>query len=104
MANVNTTARARVIASTSPEIYNVAMPLADTEYSQLLNDATKKIQIKMRIRARARFAFVSGDTTVKWITIEPGAVYFDENLDLDGVTIYLQSNIAGQTAEILEWT
>lgn len=104
MANVNSTSRAKVIASTIPAIYNVAMPLADTEYSQALNNATKKIQIRMRVKARARFAFVSGDTILKWVTIEPGAVYFDENLDLDGVTIYVQSNIVGQTAEILEWT
>jgi hypothetical protein len=81
------------------------MALANTEYSQALSTATKKILIKTRDRtARIRLAFVSGDTSITWITVEPGSVYFEENLDLTGVTIYLQTNKASQIAEILEWT
>jgi non-canonical (house-cleaning) NTP pyrophosphatase len=58
----------------------------------------------MRNRSRARVAFSSGDTNSLYVTIEAGAVYFEENLDLTGVIIYLQSDSSGQVAEILEWT
>lgn len=104
MSNVTTTARSRQVVATNPTIYNLSMPTAGTEYSQALGSSTKKLLVRMRDKGRTRFAFSSGDTNVEWITLEPGAVYFEENLDLNGVTIYLQSNIAGQTAEILEWT
>lgn len=60
--------------------------------------------MRMRVKGSARIAFSAGDTSVKWVTLEAGAVYFEENLDLSGVTIYLRSNVASQVAEILEWT
>lgn len=104
MSNVTTTSRGKSSLSTLPTIYNISMPLAATEYSQSISPGTKKILIRMRNKARAKVAFVSGDTATLYFTIEPGAVYFDENLDLVGVTIYLQSNVASQVAEILEWT
>ena len=105
MSNVTSTVRARISQASTPTIYNLPMALADTEYSQALSNYTKKIMIKTRERTtRLRFAFVSGDTDINWITIEPGAVYVEENLDLSGVIIYLQTNKASQIAEILEWT
>jgi hypothetical protein len=104
MANVSTTFRGSPSQATTPTIYNLSMPAANTEYSQLLSDHTKRILIKSRDRtAQLRIAFVSGDTGVLWITIEPGSVYTEENLDLEGATIYLRSNKNTQTAEILEW-
>lgn len=104
MSNVTQTSRAKVVSATSPTIYNLSMPTANTEYSQALASNTKRVMIRMRQRARARVAFVSGDTALVYFTLEPGTVYFEENLDLSGVTIYVQSNVASQTAEILEWT
>lgn len=104
MSNVTTTSRTKQVVATNPTIYNLSMPTANTEYSQSLNSSTKKILIRMRTKSRTRFAFISGDTNIEWMTIEPGAVYFEENLDLNGVTIYLQTNAASQIAEILEWT
>jgi hypothetical protein len=103
MSNVSSTYRTSAAAPTTPTVYNLSMPLASTEYSQALDSGTKKILIRMRVRSQARFAFVSGNTSTNWITLEAGAVFFEENLDLSGVTIYLQSSTAGQTAEILAW-
>jgi hypothetical protein len=104
MANVNSTARIYPASATTPNIYNLSMPVANTEYSQALSAATKKIMIKTRDRtATIKVAFISGDTTIKYFTIQPGAVYFEENLNLDGIVIYLQTNKTAQIAEILEW-
>lgn len=79
------------------------MPLAATEYSQGLANGTKRILVRMRSKSQSRIAFAANGTTTSWVTLEAGAVYFEENLDLNGATIYLQSTEANQTAEILEW-
>lgn len=104
MGNVTTTARARLVEATSPTIYNLALPVANTEYSQALSNSTKKILIRTRNGSQARFSFVLGGTSTLWITLKPHAVYFEENLDLNGATIYIQSSGTGEVAEILEWT
>lgn len=104
MSNQTQTARSKPILASEPNIYNVPMLTANTEYSQALNNATKKILIRSRDRsATIRLAFFAGDTNVSWITIESGCVYFEDNLDLNGVTIYLQTDKNSQVAEILEW-
>lgn len=104
MSTTSTTVRAKLVTATNPTIYNLAMAAADTEYAQALNTSTKKILIRMRTPARARIAFSIGATSSEWITLEPGSVYFEENLDLTDVTIFVRSAAANQVAEILEWT
>lgn len=104
MTSVASTSRTKVTTATQPTIYNLPMTVAGTEYSQALSNATKKILIRSRDVSQIKFAFISGDTSLSWITIQPGAVYFEDNLSLDGAIIYLQSNKPAQVAEILEWT
>lgn len=98
------TARTKSLVATDPVIYNLDMPLAGTEYAQALNTSTKKILVRQRNRVTTKIAFSLGGTNVSWITLEAGAVFFEENLDLSGATIYLQTSEANQVAEILEWT
>ena len=90
--------------ASTPAVYNLSMPLSGTEYSQALSAGTKRILVRMRVKAAAKLAFVSGDSGTLFLTLNPGTVFIEENLDLNGVTIYLQSNEANQVAEILEWT
>jgi hypothetical protein len=105
MSNITSTSRIVPVSATTPEIYNISLLLAGTEYSQVLSDGTKKLTIRVRDGgANLRIAFVSGDTAIKYITVKKGACYSEDNLDLDNVTVYLQSDTAGKTAEILEWT
>lgn len=104
MSNLTQTARSKQVTAENATIYNLSMPTANTEYSQLLNNETKRILIRMRNRSRSRVAFVSGGTTTAWVTIEPGAVFFEQNLSLTGVTIYIQADQDSSIAEILEWT
>lgn len=104
MSNVTTTARPRPASSSLATIYNLSMPLANTEYSQALSNGTKKVMIRVRGKHKAQVSFVSGDSGILYFTLEAGAVYFEDNLDLSGAIIYMQTNAAGQVAEILEWT
>ena len=103
MSNVTTTVRAKLLQATTPTIYNLSMPLANTEYSQVISSGAKRVLVRMRVKGQSRLAFVLNGTIGSYITLEACTVYTEENLDLDGATIYLQSTVAGQVAEILEW-
>lgn len=105
MSNVTTTVRPSFSTASNPTIYNVNLVLAGNEYSQVLNNAVKKLLIRVRTGdATLRLAFVSGNTNTVYVTVPRGTNYFEENLDLSGVTIYLQSDVSARVAEILEWT
>jgi len=104
MSNATTTARIRPIQCENPFIFNVSMASAGTEYLQALPDKTKKLTVKLRGMGELKIAFVAGDTALNWITIPGGCSFTEENLSLDGATIYLSSNLAAQTAELLAWT
>lgn len=104
MSNLTQTSRPKAAAATAPTIYNLSMVVAGTEYPQALSSSTKKFTVRMRTNATARVSFVLGGTTTAWITIPACNSFTEENLDLSGVTIYLQSTAAGQIAEILEWS
>jgi hypothetical protein len=79
------------------------MPLANTEYSQALNNSVKKIMVRMRTPGDCKVAFSMGQSGTLYFTIKVGCSYSEENLDLSNAIIYLQSDQAGQVAEILEW-
>jgi len=89
--------------STTPEIFNLSAPTANTEVSQALPTGTKQLLIRVRARARAQFSFVSGESSTKYITIRPGTVYKAEGLKLTGQTLYIQTDAASQTIEIETW-
>lgn len=104
MSNVTTTVRASIKLPTTPTIYNLSMPLANTEYSQALSNGVKKFTLKTRDRtANMRVAFVTGGTTTSWIEVKAGCVFSEENLDFSNGTIYVQTDKVGQILEILEW-
>lgn len=98
------TARLKSQVAENPEIYNIALATAGTEYTAPLNNATKKFLIRARNKSTLRVAFEAGGTTSEWITVNSGAVFYEENLSLSGVTIYIQANQNSEIAEILEWT
>lgn len=90
----------------SPDIFNVDVTLANTEYSQVLPDHTRHFLIKVRGNdAIMRVAFQSGDTNVKYVTIGLGNGFYVGDVDLPpGSTIYFQANKPGKVVEILTWS
>lgn len=90
----------------NPTIYNVALTLANTEYSQALPANTKKFSVSLRDATGFRIAFVTGKVaapTAPYKTILDGCEYYEEDLNLQSVTIYLASPAAGKAAEIICW-
>ena len=87
-----------------PVIHNVTMTNANVEYSQLLSNNTRKVDIKLRANAILKIAFAAGASGTTYITVSYGASLHLENVNLAGITLYFQSPSAAQTAEILAWT
>lgn len=104
MANFNPTVRAtaQVEAATTPTIYNVIAAVAGTEYSQGLSTSTKRFTIKVRGNAVLKYAYVSGESGINYITIGVGAVADVGGLNFSG-TLYFQTNKNTMTVEIEEW-
>lgn len=89
--------------SPNPQIYNLAIPTADTEVSQALNPNTKSVLIRARGITSLKVAFVSGESGTNYLTIPAGNTFIQENINFTGI-IYLQSTKSNQVIEILEWT
>ena len=102
MSNVTSTFRTSAAAATSPTIYNVSAPVAGTEVSQALSSGTKSFTIKVRGPANLQLAFISTESSTKFITVARGSAYSQDNLNFSG-TLFFQTDKASQTVEILEW-
>lgn len=87
----------------SPTIYNVSAPTANTEVSQALSTGVKSFLIRVRGNARLQLAFVATESGTKYITVPPGVSYHEDRLNFSG-TLYFQTNKSAQTVEIIEWT
>ena len=92
------------LASTTPKIYNVSVPLANTEVSQALTASTKYFMIKARGSSKLQFAFISTESSTNFITVPAGSSYSESGLSLTGKTIYFQTSKASETVEIMEWS
>ena len=92
----------------APTIYNVAVTLNNTEYSQALPDKTRKVKIKMRgINADLKIAWASGESGTIYVNVPRGMVWVEDGLKLATPTsIYFQTagTSTPYTVEIEVWT
>lgn len=95
---------AMVNKATSPTPTNVTMTSADTEYSHALSSDTKRFMVQCRGSYDVLLAFVSEQSGTTYITIKSGQNYWEDALDLTGITLYFQCATAAQILEILEWS
>ena len=104
---LNVLPMATVALNMSAITINVAMLLANTEYSYELPKWTKKYSIKMRSPLTqfklniGKVAWLSGTT---YINVPENCNQYEENLNTDkGTTLFFQSPTASQVAEIVIW-
>lgn len=89
----------------TPTIFSVPAATASTEYSITIPQATKKYRFRNRGNARVQYSFVSGSSGSNYITVKPGNIEVEENLQLDSnLTIYFQTPKSGQEIEVLLWS
>lgn len=99
-----------MIAPNTPHIFNVILVSADTEYSQVIPDHTKKIEV-YAVDSNKRYphgdclklTFASGASDQ--IIVAPNSSYKEEDINLQGKTLYVQSPTGGNAVVvILCWT
>jgi hypothetical protein len=103
MAISQGTSRPKVAPGKVPTIYNVPMATANTEYSQALPANTRQFIIRSRTRGRLKISYTLNESGTKYVTIQRGNVFSDENIDFSG-TLYFQSSNSSDVAEIRCWT
>lgn len=98
----------------TPEIFNVTLTDADTEYNQAFSVGTKHFSIQCRTAFDVRFSFEDGKVatpTAPYATVKAGDSYtspekmgFSWNEDEDAAaTIYLASSTAAVVVELVAW-
>lgn len=86
----------------NPLVENLAMPLANTEYSYAAASNLKRITIKSRNHSVLKVAYTSGESGTIYITLAPGSVY--EEINIDGTfTLYVQASKPNEVLEIVTW-
>ena len=92
--------------ATSATVYNVAITASATEYSQALLANTKRFLIKLRSTAANAdlwLCYSAGASGLTYFTIPAGSSYDEDELNLAAATLYMQSPLASQTAEIVDF-
>lgn len=91
--------------ATTPTIANIAVTLANTEYSYVLPTGTKFFSLKDRDGdSKVRIAYSVGGTATTYFTLNMGNVYeVNELYTNTGFTVYFRSNKAGRVIEIESW-
>jgi hypothetical protein len=88
------------VASPDPEIINEEITNANEEIEITLPADYKSFILKSRRIAKLRLAYVSGGTDLEWVSIPRGG-YWTEPKKLTTNKIYVQSNVANTTLEIV---
>lgn len=90
---------------TNPTIFNLDLPIVNTEDSYILPAGTKQFLVQVRnSNAKLQLAYISGDSSLNFLTIKPNNWYSMDGLDATAsVTLYIQSNLANTVVEITSW-
>lgn len=99
--------RLSVEASTTAKIYNVttsATPNTELVVPLTTDRSVKQLLIRNRGNGDLKVCFEAGESGSNYFTILGGNTYTVENLLLFSASIYLQTNVASQEVEILEWS
>lgn len=94
---------ASIVGAASGLVSNVAMTTADTEYSFVLPEGTKKFTLKLRDYADLKIALTAAASGTTYLTVPRGVTYSEDALTTVGTTLYFQSPQASQVLEIITW-
>lgn len=88
----------------SPNIVNVPVTSAGTEYAYTFPIAVKRFQLYARLLSQVQLAYISGQTGSNYVTISPGFIYLERNLKpASAITIYAQATKSSEVLEIVYW-
>lgn len=85
-------------------IFNISVPLANTEQFFAIPSNTKKLEIKIREGSGIiKYAFTSGNSSTNFITVKQGNKEVIEDINFTGKTLYFQTNKDNKVIEIKTW-
>jgi hypothetical protein len=88
--------------ATSTTITNLAIGTAATEVSHALVSGVKTVIFRARGNSDLQFAFTATESGTKFMTVKRRNSIEISGIMLTGATLYIQSNTAPETVEILE--
>jgi hypothetical protein len=83
-----------------PQVVNIALPLANTEYSYLLNRDVKKFLLQDRGTNDIKLAFKEGESGTNYFTLKGASVYFEDGI-CGPIWLYMQSPSTDSVVEII---
>lgn len=86
----------------SPEIRNIILPVANTEYVVNLNPGVKKLLLQAREGGDLKIAFKQGQSSINYFTLRGFNTYF-EDLITGPFTIAMQSPHPNSVVEMVCW-
>ena len=87
-----------------PTVANVAMTLANTEYSYEIPAGTKRFMIKLRnVGYPLQLCVVSGESNTTYYNIANGKTHEEKEVKGQGTTLYFRTTAASQVAEIISF-
>ena len=101
-----TVARDAPFFGVTPNLYNVSLVTADTEYTQALPANTVRLKFQNRVAADIRYAWAAGKVatpTAPYYTLKSGGVFNGEHVGLPAQTLYLGAAATGNIVEIEAW-
>lgn len=93
-----------VVLANTPLITNLLVVNANEEVAFAIPDNTQQITLKARTPTAIQFSYIVNESNSDFISIEPGGVYRESQLDLTGRTLYLRTGLPNITIEILSWS
>jgi hypothetical protein len=86
----------------NPQIIQLSMPTAGTEYSQSLTG--RYFRFKSRLGSTVKLSYTLGASGTNYLTIWPGELYESPPLADATIILYIQASKSNETLEIELWT
>lgn len=93
-----------LLAGIGPQVLNVTLTLANTEYPLTIPSGTRKFSLKTRDANHVvKFSFEAGTSGTTYVTLD-GITYNEDMVLVREVTLYCQSATAGVVLECIIWS
>lgn len=86
----------------TPEVQNIPLAVAATEYTFIIEAGTKRFHIKNRHNGVLLISYLSNDGS-NYFSLHTGSVYSEDVSLENDLTVYIQSTKGSQVVEVITW-
>lgn len=88
--------------ASSFEVFNIPVPLADTELTLTIPNGTKKYKLKSREPNTQ--LYISHNSNGDFFTVPYGATYSEDGINTNSLALYVKTSRDNRTLELLVWS